>query len=130
MSSVKWSIVSKAFDISVIRHPVICWFSFAVWDFVSIWVRAVVVLWPFLPPWWLSCMILFVVRNGSRWVMIYSSMIFSIVHRLLSGLYDAMSYIGLPFLSFGVILSILKMDGNLCSSIICFINIFISYLQL
>merc|ERR1711889_16325 len=114
--------VSNAFDMSVIGHPVILLFSFEVKDFVRIWFRAVVVLWPFLPPWWLSCIILFFVKNGSRWVMKYSSIIFSIVLRLLSGLYDPMSYMGFPCLSFGVILSILKMSGNFLSSIICFIR--------
>ena len=54
--------------------------------------------------------------------MKYSSIIFSIVHRLLSGLYDPMSYMGFPFFSFGVILSILKMSGNFLSSIICLIR--------
>ena len=66
------------------------------------------------------------VRKGYKCVMKYSSIIFSIVQRLFSGRYDPMSYIGLPFLSFGVILSILNMAGNFCSSIICFIRCVIS----
>ena len=85
-----------------------------------------VVLWPFLPPWWLSCIILFLVRKGSRWFMMYSSMIFSIVQRLFSGLYDAMSYMGLPFFSFGVILSVLNMLGNFLSIMICLMRWVIS----
>merc|ERR1712240_119617 len=35
-------------------------------------------------------------------------------------------YIGLPFFSFGVILSSLKTSGNFCSRIICFIRCVIS----
>ena len=42
----------------------------------------------------------------------YSSITFSIVHRLFIGQKEPMLYIGLPFLCLGVILSILKMSGN------------------
>ena len=42
----------------------------------------------------------------------YSSMTFSIVHKLLRGLKDPIEYIVLPFLCFGVIRSILKIWGN------------------
>ena len=58
-------------------------------------------LWPFLPPWWLLLMILLSFRNVSKCPMMYSSIIFSIVHRLLIGLYEPILYIGLPFLCLG-----------------------------
>ena len=53
-----------------------------------IWFRAVIVLWPFLPPWWFLFIILFEDRNDSRWPIMYSSMIFSIGDKLFSGLKD------------------------------------------
>ena len=77
-----------------------------------IWFRAVIVLWPFRPPWWFLFIMLFEDRNNSRWPIMYFSMIFSIVHKLLRGLKDPIVYIGLPFLCFGVNGSILKIWGN------------------
>merc|ERR1712115_4791 len=53
-------------------------------------------------------------------------MIFSIVHRLFMGLYDPMSYMGLPLLCFGVILSILNVSGNVLLRIICVVRYVIS----
>ena len=73
-------------------------------------------LWPFLPPWWFLFIILFEDRNNSRWPIMYSSMTFSIVHKLLRGLNDPIEYIGLRFLCFGVIRSILKIWGNFLGS--------------
>merc|ERR1711867_147441 len=58
----------------------------------------------------------------SRCPMMYSSIIFSIVHRLLIGLYEPISYIGLPFLCLGDILSILNVCGNVFFSNICVVR--------
>jgi len=77
-----------------------------------IWFRAVIVLWPFQSPWTFLFIMFFENRNNSRWPIMYSSIIFSIVHKLLRGLKDPFEYIGLPFLCFGVIQSILKIWGN------------------
>ena len=55
---------------------------------------------------------LFEDRNNSRWPIMYSSMTFSIVHKLLRGLKEPIEYIGLPSLCFGVIQSILKIWEN------------------
>ena len=46
-------------------------------------------------------MILLSIRNVSKCPMMYSSIIFSIVHRLLIGLYEPILYIGLSFFVFG-----------------------------
>ena len=54
--------------------------------------------------------------------MKYSSMIFSIVHRLLIGLYEPISYIGLPVLCLGDILSILNVFGNIFFRLICVVR--------
>ena len=50
-----------------------------------IWLRAVIVLWPFLPPWWFLFIILFKDRNISRWPIMYSSMTFSIETQVVEG---------------------------------------------
>ena len=91
-------------------------------DVFMIWLSAVIVLWPFLPPWWLLLMISLSLRNVSRCPIIYSSMIFSMVHKLLIGLYDPISYIGLPFLCLGDILSILNVCGNVFFNMICVVK--------
>merc|ERR1712240_184063 len=44
VSSMKWLIVSKAFDMSVIRMPVILFFSLSIPVSLIIWLGAVVVL--------------------------------------------------------------------------------------
>merc|ERR1711867_202909 len=62
----------------------------------------------------------------SRCPMMYSSIIFSIVHKLFIGLYEPISYIGLPFLCLGDILSILNVSGNVFSSMICVVRCVIS----
>ena len=49
-------------------------------------------------------------------------MTFSIVHKLFSGQKDPISYTGFHCLCFGVILSNLKICGNLCLMIICFVR--------
>ena len=54
--------------------------------------------------------------------MKYSPVIFSIVHRLLIGLYEPISYIGLPVLCLGDILSILNVFGNVFFRIICVVR--------
>ena len=69
-------------------------------------------LWPFLLPWWFLFIMLFEDRNDSRWPIMYSSIIFSIVHKVLRGLKDPIEYIELPILYFGVMRSILKIWGN------------------
>ena len=51
----------------------------------------------------------------------YSSMIFSIVHRLFMGLYD-LCRIWVSLLCFGVILSILNVSGNVLLRIICVVR--------
>ena len=67
-------------------------------------------------------MMLLSVRNVSRCPIKYSSIIFSIVHMLLIGQYDPISYIGLPVLCFGDILLILKVFGKVFLRIICVVR--------
>ena len=68
-------------------------------------------------------MILVSFMNVSKCPMMYSLIIFSIVHRLLIGLYEPISYIGLPVLCLGDILSILNnfwecfLPYNLCGEV-------------
>ena len=67
-------------------------------------------------------MMLLSMRNVYKCPMKYSSIIFSIVHKLLIGLYDPMSYIGFPALCLGEILSILKVFGNILFNMICVVK--------